>query len=193
MSVSSLIRWGGPAAVVAGALYVIISLTTLLVLGFSPEKVISFNLLVRSAIAPVGGVLLLLGLVGLYFRQSEATGVLGLIGFLCAFFGTVLMQAGNTWAGWLANLGLALFGVSILRAQAYSRMAAILLIISAVITGVVSPLLSGGPVGVLVYVASAGANLIFSIAIAWMGLNLFTKRDDATYQPPRERRVSESP
>jgi hypothetical protein len=101
MSVSSLIRWGGPAAVVAGALYVIISLTTLLVLGFSPEKVISFNLLVRSAIAPVGGVLLLLGLVGLYFRQSEATGVLGLIGFLCAFFGTVLMQAGNTWAGWL--------------------------------------------------------------------------------------------
>jgi hypothetical protein len=72
-------------------------------------------------------------------------------------------------------------------------MAAILLIISAVITGMVSPLLSGGPVGVLVYVASAGANLIFSIAIAWMGLNLFTKRDDASYQPPRERRVSESP
>jgi hypothetical protein len=188
VSSSNLIRWGGLAALVAGALFIIVNLITLLVLGFSPEDVTSFNLLVRSAIAPVGGALLLLGLVGLYFRQSEATGILGLIGFLFAFFGTVLVQAGNVWAGMLANLGLALFGVAILRAPAYSRIAAILLIIGAVITGVVSPLLSGRPVSVLAYVASSvGANLILNIAIAWLGFDLFTRRGDAAYQPPRER------
>jgi hypothetical protein len=175
------------AAVAAGVLFLIINLTTLLTLVFSLEGVTSFNLLVRSLIAPFGGTLLLLGLIGLYFRQSETTGVLGLIGFLCAFFGTVLVQAGNVWAGWLANLGLALFGVSILQAQAYSRTAAILLVISAAVTAVVNPLLSGRPVGVSVYVASAVAGLIFNIAIAWLGLNLFTRRGDAAYQPPRER------
>ena len=187
MTVSNLIRWCGLAGVVAGALFLITNLTTILILSLSPENVTPFNLLVRSALAPASGALLLLGLVGLYFRQSEATGILGLISFLCAFVGTVLAQAGNAWAGWLANLGLALFGVSILRARAYSRIAAILLIIGAAITGAVSPLLSGGPLSILVYVASTGAGLILNIAIAWLGFNLFARRGDATYQPPRER------
>ncbi len=188
MSSSNLIRWGGLAAMVAGVLFIIVNLITLIILGFSPEDVTSFNLLVRSAIAPTGGALLLWGLVGLYFRRSEATGILGLVGFLFAFFGTVLVQAGNVWAGMLANLGLALFGVAILRARAYSRIAAVLLIIGAAATGVVSTLLSGRPVSVLAYVAgSVGANLILNIAITWLGFNLFTGRGDPTYQPPRER------
>ena len=187
VSVSNLIRWAGLAAMAAGALYVLINLTNLFILGFSPETATSFNLLVRSVIAPVGEALLLLGLVGLYLRQPEATGILGLIGSLCAFFGTVLAQSDNVWAGWLANLGFALFGVSILRTRAYSRLAAILLIISAAITGMVSPLLSGRPLIMLVYIGSAIANLILNIAIAWLGFNLFTRRGDVAYQPSRER------
>jgi hypothetical protein len=171
----------------AGALFVLINLTNLFILGFSPEAATSFNLLVRSAVAPVGEALLLLGLVGLYLRQPEATGILGLIGSLCAFFGTVLAQSDNVWAGWLANLGFALFGVSILRTRAYSRLAAILLIISAAITGMVSPLLSGRPLIMLVYIGSAIANLILNVAIAWLGFNLFTRRGDVAYQPSRER------
>ena len=42
------------------------------------------------------GLLLPLGLVGLYARQSEATGPLGLVGFVMAFAGTVLV-AGFAW------------------------------------------------------------------------------------------------
>ena len=188
VSVSNLIRWAGLAAMAAGALFVLTDLTNLFILGFfSPETATSFNLLVRSVIAPLGEALLLLGLVGLYLRQPEATGILGLIGSLCAFFGTVLAQSDNVWAGWLANLGFALFGVSILRTRAYSRLAAILLIISAVITGMVSPLLSGRPLIMLVYIGSAIANLILNIAIAWLGFNLFTRRGDVAYQPSRER------
>ena len=187
VSVSNLIRGGGLAALTGGALFVLINLINLFILGFIPEAATSFNLLVRSVIAPLSEALLLLGLVGLYLRQPEATGILGLIGSLCAFVGTVLAQSDNVWAGWLANLGFALFGVSILRTRAYSRPAAILLIISAAISGMVSPLLSGRPLSMLVYIGSAGANLIFNIAIAWLGFNLFTRRGEATYQPSRER------
>jgi hypothetical protein len=42
------------------------------------------------------GVLLPLGLVGLYARQSEAAGLLGLVGFVVAFAGTVLVS-GFVW------------------------------------------------------------------------------------------------
>ncbi|MBV9453706.1 MAG: hypothetical protein JOZ19_06245 [Rubrobacter sp.] len=187
MSVSNLIRWGGLAAMTAGALVVLVNLINLFIIGFSPEAATWFNLLVRPVVAPVGEALLLLGLVGLYLRQPEATGALGLIGSLCAFFGTVLAQSDYVWAGWLANLGFALFGVSILRTRAYSRVAAILLIISAAITGMISPLLGGRALSMLVYIGSAIANLIFNIAIAWLGFNLFTKRGDVAYRTSRER------
>jgi len=45
----------------------------------------------------LGGVLLLVGLVGLYAYQSEAVGILGLVGFVGAFLGTVLVL-GTVWA-----------------------------------------------------------------------------------------------
>jgi hypothetical protein len=38
----------------------------------------------------LGGVLLQLGLVGLYIRQSGPLGILGLVAFLVAFLGTAL-------------------------------------------------------------------------------------------------------
>lgn len=57
----------------------------------------------RSALVGVNGLLtllavslLLLGLVGLYARQSAAAGTLGLVGFLVAFVGTLLL-AGYWW------------------------------------------------------------------------------------------------
>ena len=44
----------------------------------------------------LGGVLVLLGLVGIYVRQSEESGILGLVGFLVAFFGMALL-VGSAW------------------------------------------------------------------------------------------------
>src|ERR671911_2595306 len=92
---STLIRWGGMVAVVAGVMLVLLDLLSLLVFGFGQtmgEGFAPLALLIRSTIAPVAGALLLLGLVGLYARQSEATGVPGLIGFLVTFVGTALAQ-----------------------------------------------------------------------------------------------------
>src|ERR687893_255787 len=95
---STLIRWGGMAAVVAGVMLVVLDLLSLLVFGFGQrvgEGFVPLGLLIRSTIAPVAGALLLLGLVGLYARQSEATGVPGLISFLVTFAGTELSLSGS--------------------------------------------------------------------------------------------------
>ncbi len=180
MSSSNLIRWGGLAAVIAGALFVIVDLTGLLLLGFGQslsEGGLSSNLLyLRFVTAPVAGALLLLGLVGLYLHQSEAAGVPSLVSFLVAFLGTVLAQS-FVQLVLLASLGWALFGVSCLRARVYPRVGAILLVISAVLTGVIRPLASSGSGTVLAYLI---ADILLNVSIAWLGFSLFTRR---TKQP----------
>jgi len=103
--------------------------------------------------------LLLLGLVGQYARQSAASGTLGLVGFLMAFLGTLLL-AGYWWleafavsyaaakapalvaetptrrllAGAVVSfgvfaLGWVLFGVASVRARGFPRDAALLLVV----------------------------------------------------------------
>lgn len=175
MTSSNLTRWGGLAALVAGVLFVIVDLLTLLILFEDPGAgVVSYGSLFRSAIAPVAGALLLLGLVGLYVYQSEATGVPGLISFLAAFLGTVLVQSFPP-ALLLASLGWALFGVSCLRAGLYPRVAAVLLVVGALGTGTVRAIVSAGPGIALAYM---GADIILNVGIAWLGLALFTRRDE---------------
>jgi hypothetical protein len=169
--------------VVAGGLSVIINLITLLILGFGQEP---FELLVRSVISPIAGALLVLGLVGLYARQSEAIDVIGLIGFLLALFGTISALAGNIWANLLAYLGWALFGVSSWQARVYPPAAAILLTVSAVLTAPFSALIAGELGNVPVYVG-LGANTIFSMAVAWLGFALFTGRGLSADQPRPEK------
>ena len=164
------------AAVVAGVLSIAVDLVVLSVFGFGHsfgETLVSSGLLFQSVVAPLAGALLLFGLVGLYVRQLEATGVAGLVSFLVAFVGTVLVQ-GSVLASLLADLGWALFGVASLRAQVYPRVASILLIIGAVGTAVTSALPRGEPGSVLMY-AVIGADIILNAAIAWLGFDLFAK------------------
>ena len=181
MKASNLIRWSGLAAVVAGVLFTAINLITLLILGFGQGL---SELLLRSVISPIAGALLVLGLVGLYTRQSEATDVIGLISFLFAFFGTMLALAGNVWANMLAYLGWALFGVSSLQARIYPPKAAVLLTIGAVVTAPFSTLTVSGLGSILVY-ASLIASTIFNVALAWLGFVLFTEKGISAEHPDR--------
>ena len=183
MSSSNLIRWGGLAAVIAGVLFVVVDLTGLLLLGFGQslnEGSISSSLLYfRFVTAPVAGALLLLGLVGLYLHQSEAAGFPGLVSFLVAFLGTILAQS-FVQLVLLASLGWALFGVSCLRARAYPRIGAILLVTSAVLAGVIRPLASSGSGTVLAYLV---ADILLNVSIAWLGFSLFTRRTKKPGEP----------
>ena len=176
MPFSTLIRWGGLAAVVAGVLFIIVSLVNLfaLIAGRDPSAV-----LVRTTIVQIAGAVLLFGLVGLYFRRSDELGSLGLLGFVFAFFGTAFALTGNIWANLLAEVGWVFFGIACLQGGVSPRIAAIVLIIGALLTALLIALLLGTLSGILGYLAVA-ASIIFYVAVAWLGFSLFTGRSEET-------------
>jgi len=181
------------AALLGGVLFVIAILVSLLLplVFFDPNEppsqgTISFFYILRAFLALSGEALLVLGLVGLYVRQSEATGGVGLISFLLTFFGLVLTLASVPWSDLPLTFGWALFGVATLKARIFPRPAAILLLIGAVATGVVSALLGGGLGGIWEYVG-IGATIVLNAAIVWLGFNLFTERGVSTTAQPKDK------
>lgn len=94
MSTSRLLRWTGLAAIAGGLLYVV-SGVAVIALGLGaanlPDVAGTGGWVFWRTVYLAGYVLILLGLVGLYVRQSEAAGTLGLIGFLLAFIGQALV------------------------------------------------------------------------------------------------------
>lgn len=99
MANSGLMRWSGLAAILAAGL---LSVGALLSLATESENLsvsaTTPSYAFSSLLYLLGGVLLLLGLVGLYIRQSGPSGILGLVAFLVAFLGTAL-AVGATWDG----------------------------------------------------------------------------------------------
>ena len=196
MTSAGLMRWAGLAAVLSAVLSVVGDLLRLFVDVESSETATTTPYALVFLLYLLGAVLLLLGLVGLYASQSEAAGVLGLVGFLVAFLGTTLL-VGALWFELFitpslatrapglaeAELGLAgfilvfllgvvgwlLFGVATLRAHTYPRWAAVLLMVGGVVAFVPIPL----------------AGIVFSVAIAWLGFVLFTGRNASAEQPTR--------
>ena len=141
-------------------------------------------------------VLVLGGLVGIYTRQAQSAGILGLVGFAAAFSGTVL-SVGVAWlpfptpiqalsasggASWIAAwvglvltfVGWALIGVAAIRAGIFPRMAAIVLLIGAVLSFTV---FQGGLPG----------TLVLDAAIAWLGLSLLSGRAAPAGRPAQAR------
>lgn len=187
MSPAGLPRLAGLVSVAAGVLLVVAQ----------PAGALAFVVVdadpVRAGSALVGvngpltllAIYLLFGLVGLYARQSAASGTLGLVGFLVALLGTMLL-AGAWWleafavpsaatkapalvaepptgrllAGAVVSfggfaVGWVLFGIASLRARIFPRDAALLLVI-------------GGGVGLLIAIVP-GAGAPLAVAVAWMG------------------------
>lgn len=111
MSYSSLLRWSGLAALVGGGLLAILSILEFILFGGQPGSaaVMSGAWIVVEVSWILAAVLIILGLAGLYGRQAERAGSLGLIGFLLAVTGTV-MASGVDWSAafvgpWLARIG----------------------------------------------------------------------------------------
>ncbi len=210
MSSSNLIRLSGLAAVLGSVLFLVAEL-----LSFATETAHSTeNLSEWATTTPwiltwalflLGGVLLQIGLVGLYVRQSEAAGIYGLLGFIAAFLGTAL-AVGAIWsqlfivpdlgvefpttqpagvprvpdqlvgALWFYPsfliffpIGWYVFGVTAWRARVYSRAAAMVLMVGALLAVIPVP-----ATGIVLYVA-----------VAWLGFILFTGRGETAPQPSR--------
>src|SRR5262249_8794780 len=145
-----------------------------------------------SLLALVGALLLMLALPGMYARQAEAAGWLGLVGFVGLSVGNVLLigfaagplfnpsltglNAAVSVAGIVLGLaqllGTVLTGVATLRAAVYPRGAGILLLAVFVVS-----LLgffvawSLPPLGTALINVTAGATL--ALALAWIGVTLW--------------------
>jgi hypothetical protein len=198
MSSSDLVRWGGWAAVVAGALLVVGELMYLVTgLEQSAAAYSSAPAFVQNVLFLMAGVLLVGGLISLYVGRLSST--LGIVAFVVAFVGTVLV-AGSLWdsaftvtalAGTapelyeaelpglvlfglvlsfvLFSLGWLLFGVAVLRSRTYSRGSAILLMAGAVLAFFPFPF----------------TFIPFGLAVSWMGSSLLLGRTTVTERPTR--------
>jgi hypothetical protein len=194
MSLQVLSRLVGPVSVVAASLIIVSQAVNLglgLALGAqsanSPVHSLKYGLALFAMYA------LLLALTGLYLRQANAAGKLGLAGYLIAFLGTLLI-AGDWWfesfiapqiaavapevmsgaitgsmaVGAAATFGLfavgwTVFGIATFRANVFPRAAAGLLIF-------------GGLVGILA--GSTPYQLPLAIAVGWIGVSLMGSQQD---------------
>ncbi len=204
---SNLIRWGGLAAILAGALFVA---ADLLSLSISPKFPSSVSLLsepyaIQSVLKLIGAALLLLGLFGLHARQAGATGALGTAGFLAAFSGTAL-AVGSFWAtaffapamaasdpawfdalqgppGRLADafvVSTAAFVLGWMLFGAAAWRARVYPRAAALLLVCGSPLAIG-----TLLVVGFPTGVFFSAAVAWMGYTLWSEKSAPVGQPAR--------
>jgi hypothetical protein len=201
MTLQSLIRWVGPVSMMAAVLIIVsqgLHLTLGLAMGAQPADNVLHS--VKYVLALLAMFTLLLALTGLYLRQAEAGGRLGLIGYLVASLGTVLV-AGDWWfesfivpqiaavapqvmtgaitgsmiVGGAATFGLfalgwTVFGIATFRANVYPRPAAALLTIS-------------GVVGILAL--STPYQVPLAIAVGWIGYSLTRSQPAEALLPTR--------
>lgn len=194
MSSSNLMRWGGLAAVGGGVLLTVLSILELVLFGgdSGSATVMTSPWIVVEVAYIVAEVLIILGLIGLYAYEAQETGVPGLIAFVAALTGTMLL-AGADWGAafigplvakaapevidadpsgvamvgfmvtlLLVALGWFLFGLVSLRAGILPRGATILLMAGAVL------------VLVLVFVELPFESVVLGLAVAWMGYSLWS-------------------
>jgi hypothetical protein len=212
MALTPLSRRAGMLSVAAAVLIV---LSQVMRLGagrlLGPDWVTTPAYTLTNSIAMLGMGALLLALTAIYTRESAALRRLGLIGYVIAFLGT-LMVAGDWWfeafvvpriagaapavldlpisgsllIGAIATVGLytvgwTLFGLAALRARAFPRPAAFLL-------------LAGGLAGPLAL--STPYQIPLAIAIGWIGLSLRSEsrnRHTAATPPPSGLRLARRP
>ena len=99
MSSKSLVRWSGMATVLGALLILVTSVVP--ELFFPNDEALSVSAMSSRwmplwALFFIGLILIALGLVGLYTRQTERSGAFGLVAFLVAFTG-VALALGLAW------------------------------------------------------------------------------------------------
>ncbi len=178
-------RQAGLASIAAAGLILLSQISQLLLPLTMPESFWIATQFLRMGLAFLAMFALLLALTGLYSRQVRETGKLGLVGYLAAFLGTLLI-AGNWWyeafigpvlreqapellktapsgsiliAAGLTSMtfaaGWVTFGVASFRAGVFPRRAAVLMTVA-------------GVAGALALISPFQIPL--ALAVGWMGL-----------------------
>ena len=178
-------RQAGLASIVAAALILVSQISQLVLPLTMPESFWIATQSLRMGLAFLAMFALLLALTGLYATQVPEAARLGLVGYLAAFFGTLLV-AGNWWyeafigpvlrdqapellatapsgsiligavlTGVTFAAGWVTFGIASLRAGVFPRRAAVLMAVA-------------GVAGILTLISPFQIPL--ALAVGWMGL-----------------------
>ncbi len=203
MSNTDLIRWSGLAAILAG---VLLSVGALLSLTTESENLsqsaTTASYTFSALLYLLGAMLLLLGLVGFYVRQSEASGSLGLVAFVLAFVGTAL-ALGATWAELFVAPSMAVEAPTVLDAEPTGMLALgftltflVFLPLGWLLFGVASLrariypraaailLMVGAVIGGLPIPLT---EIVLYVGVVWLGFVLFAEGGEAVRQPTRVR------
>lgn len=99
MRTHTLIRWGGLAALVASIVSIVISIVLMVTIGNQAYSAAALTTewSLLYALRLIAVALLMLGLVALFARQSQKMGIFGVVAFLIAAIGTMLVF-GFAWA-----------------------------------------------------------------------------------------------
>ena len=190
MSSSDLIRWGGLAALVAGAAWIVEGLLTLVVPEQEPEVFVSPYFYLFNVVFVIAFIGTLGGLIGLHARQAPSYGRIGKAGFVAALIGVALMlvttviniaAAGGPigvagvifgMALLVTLVGFVLYGAATLQAKVLPRWGGVALIIVLPVS--------------LVF-GEYGGNALFGLMWLAFGYVLWSQRDTTSEQPSRVR------
>ena len=207
MITRNLVRWSGLAAM-AGP--ILLAVADVMKYYVAPANDIDSLWMATSgwsigaALITVGAFFMLGGLVGLYSRQVEKAGILGVVGFLTAFVGSALF-IGLAWyfeflvAPWLAVAAPELIDLEPSIRMAFGTVAipGLLYILGWVLFGVASlraKVFSGlaatlliigmvlDPITVALRIPVL-AEAVLSVGMGWMGYNLWTEKGEILTQP----------
>jgi hypothetical protein len=184
MSSSGLVRWGGLAAMAAGAVWVVSGILALVYQGVHAPGTFA-DYLVEGTFA-AGLLLTAVGMVGLHALQKDNYGRIGRAGFytvvvasLGQVLGTVVLLAGSTALAWLVFpvgvlavlVGFVLYGAATLQARVLPRWCGI-------------GLIAGLPIAIAL--GLYGGNVLFGLF--WLALgHLLLQRGQLAEQPSRVR------
>lgn len=95
MSSRMLYRLSGGTLIAASLLSIVNSILSNVLYpdNTTPQQYMSLPWLLVSLVIPIGSLLFVIGLSGMYLRQAGRAGVLGLLGFILVFFGSLLSGA----------------------------------------------------------------------------------------------------
>jgi hypothetical protein len=204
MSSTSLVHWSGLASVLAAILFTVTAF--LHPAGQDLTAHANPNWMLAHQIGLASIMLMQLGLVGLYARQVEKTGWLGLVGFVLAFVGTAFAGAilflestalplvatqapaifdqANTPPAFAVplfvlgfGLGYLLFGIATMRGGVLPRWSGLLLSIGVFLFMFAEVSMQGEFLSdAPAHVLDVLGQVVISLGLAWMGFALWTER-----------------
>ena len=163
-----LFKWSGAASVLAGIFTILGSL----IAAFGGNESLTW-------IFGLGNIFTLFALIGIYGVQVETSGWLGLVGFILASAGNLLLVGGEqqTLAGMnfvllgssVSSLGLIILGAAILKSKVFPKVVPFLWILAPLVG--IPGMMSGGLENF--FVALAG--VVFGLGFVTAGYYLFTR------------------